>query len=115
ADINDANEVLSGSAAPSPLLAGLMRRLQRKSGEAPGLLDDALKALDDALIALDAAQSSVAAALRATEYDPQKLERTEERLFALRAAARKHSVPVDNLAQLRDTMAADRADLDAGE
>ncbi len=115
ADINDANEVLSGSSAPSPLLAGLMRRLQRKAGEAPGLLDDALKALDDALIALDAAQSSVAAALRATEYDPQKLERTEERLFALRAAARKHSVPVDNLAQLRDTMAADLADLDAGE
>ncbi len=31
-------------------------------------------------------------ALRATEYDPQKLESTEERLFALRAAARKHSV-----------------------
>ncbi|BCH24132.1 DNA repair protein RecN [Mesorhizobium sp. L-8-3] len=115
ADINDANEVLSGSSAPSPLLASLMRRLQRKAGEAPGLLDDALKALDDALIALDAAQSSVAAALRATEYDPHKLERTEERLFALRAAARKHSVPVDNLARLRDTMAADLADLDAGE
>lgn len=115
ADIHDANEVLSGSSAPSPLLASLMRRLQRKVGEAPGLLDDALKALDDALIALDAAQSSVAAALRATEYDPQKLERTEERLFALRAAARKHSVPVDKLAQLRDTMAADLADLDAGE
>ncbi|MGI6856795.1 DNA repair protein RecN [Mesorhizobium sp. 1B3] len=114
-DINEANEVLTGSSAPSPMLASLMRRLQRKAGDAPGLLDDALKALDDALIALDAAQAGVEAALRATEYDPKKLELTEERLFALRAAGRKHSVPVDDLAKLRDTMVADLADLDAGE
>ncbi|HWK64299.1 MAG TPA: DNA repair protein RecN [Rhizobiaceae bacterium] len=114
-DINEANEALTGPSAPSPMLASLMRRLQRKAGEAPGLLDDALKALDEALIALDAAQSGVEAALRATEYDPKKLELTEERLFALRAAGRKHSVPVDDLARLRDTMAADLADLDAGE
>lgn len=114
-DIHEANEALTGSSAPSPMLASLMRRLQRKAGEAPGLLDDALKALDEALIALDAAQAGVEAALRATEYDPKKLELTEERLFALRAAGRKHSVPVDDLARLRDTMVADLADLDAGE
>ena len=52
--------------------------------------------------------------MRATEFDPAKLERAEERLFALRAAGRKHQVPVDELAGLRDTMAADLADLDAG-
>ena len=114
-DIHEANEALTGSNAPSPMLASLMRRLQRKAAEAPGLLDDALKALDDALIALDVAQAGVEAALRATEYDPKKLELTEERLFALRAAGRKHSVPVDDLARLRDTMVADLADLDAGE
>src|SRR5690606_33496394 len=57
----------------------------------------------------------VEAALNATEYDPQRLEKSEERLFALRAAARKHNVQVDDLARLRDTMAADLADLDAGE
>ncbi len=115
ADVNDANEILSGPQAASPQLASLMRRLQRKAAEAPGLLDDVLKALDDALIALDAAQTGVDAALRAIEYDPQGLERTEERLFALRAAGRKHSVAVDDLAGLRDRMAADLADLDAGE
>lgn len=115
ADIHDAHEVLSGSSAPSPQLASLLRRLQRKAADVPGLLDDVLKALDDALISLDAAQTGVNAALRASEYDPQRLERTEERLFALRAAARKHSVAVDYLAQLRDAMAADLADLDAGE
>ncbi|CAG0996252.1 MAG: DNA repair protein RecN [Rhizobiaceae bacterium] len=115
ADVNDANEILSGPQAASPQLASLARRLQRKAAEVPGLLDEVLKALDDALIALDVAQAGVDAALRTIEYDPQRLEKTEERLFALRAAGRKHSVAVDDLAALRDRMVADLADLDAGE
>jgi DNA repair protein RecN (Recombination protein N) len=113
-EIHDAQDVLSGPSSPLPQLASLLRRLQRKSGEAPGLLDDVVKSLDEAMISLDAAQSGVEAALRATEFDPQRLEKAEERLFALRAASRKHNVAVDDLAQLRDTMVADLADLDAG-
>jgi DNA repair protein RecN (Recombination protein N) len=114
-EIRDAQDVLSGQNSPLPQIAGLMRRLQRKAAEAPDLLDAVVKALDEALVHLDQAQSGVDAALRATEYDPGRLEKAEERLFALRAAARKHSVPVDDLAALRDAMAADLADLDAGE
>ncbi|TGQ69697.1 DNA repair protein RecN [Mesorhizobium sp. M00.F.Ca.ET.186.01.1.1] len=114
-EIHDAQDVLSGPSSPLPQLASLLRRLQRKSSEAPGLLDDVVKSLDEAMLSLDAAQSGVEAALRATEYDPQRLEKAEERLFSLRAASRKHSVAVDDLAQLRDTMSADLADLDAGE
>ncbi|OBQ90225.1 DNA repair protein RecN [Mesorhizobium sp. AA23] len=114
-EIHDAQDVLSGPSSPLPQLASLLRRLQRKSGEVPGLLDDVVKSLDEAMISLDAAQSGVQTALRATEYDPQRLEKAEERLFSLRAASRKHNVAVDDLAQLRDTMAADLADLDAGE
>ena len=115
AEIHDAQDVLSGPSSPLPQLASLLRRLQRKSSEAPGLLDEVVKSLDEAMISLDAAQSGVEAALRATEYDPQRLEKAEERLFALRAASRKHNVAVDDLAKLRDTMVADLADLDAGE
>ncbi|PBB90536.1 DNA repair protein RecN [Mesorhizobium sp. WSM3864] len=114
-EIHDAQDVLSGPSSPLPQLASLLRRLQRKSGEVPGLLEDVVKSLDEAMISLDAAQSGVQTALRATEYDPQRLEKAEERLFSLRAASRKHNVAVDDLAQLRDTMAADLADLDAGE
>lgn len=114
-EIHDAQDVLSGPSSPLPQLASLLRRLQRKSGEVPGLLDDVVKSLDEAMISLDAAQSGVQTALRATEYDPQRLEKAEERLFSLRAASRKHNVAVDDLAQLRDTMAAELADLDAGE
>ncbi|RWM23417.1 MAG: DNA repair protein RecN [Mesorhizobium sp.] len=114
-EIHDAQDVLSGPSSPLPQLASLLRRLQRKVTEASGLLDDVVKSLDEAMLSLDAAQSGVEAALRATEYDPRRLEQAEERLFSLRAASRKHSVAVDDLAQLRDTMAADLADLDAGE
>ncbi|ESY05407.1 DNA repair protein RecN [Mesorhizobium sp. C386A] len=114
-EIHDAQDVLSGPSSPLPQLASLLRRLQRKASEAPGLLEDLVKSLDEAMLSLDAAQSGVEAALRATEYDPQRLEKAEERLFSLRAASRKHSVAVDDLAQLRDTMSADLADLDAGE
>lgn len=114
-EISDAQEVFSGPASPVPQLASLLRRLERKAGEAPGLLEETIKALDEALIALDSVQSGIDAAMRATEFDPKQLEDAEERLFALRAAARKHNVAVEGLAELRDGMAADLADLDAGE
>jgi DNA repair protein RecN (Recombination protein N) len=113
-DIADAQDVLSGSAAPSPVLASLLRRLQRKAADNPALLDGIVTALDQALVALDEAQTRVDEAVAACEFDPQRLERTEERLFALRAAARKFNVAVDDLAQLRDAMAADLADIEAG-
>ena len=114
ADVREAEDMLSGQAAPSPQLAGLLRRLQRKAADAPGLLDEVVQSLDQALVALDAAQSGVQTALRAIDFEPQALEHAEERLFALRAVARKHNVAVDDLAELRDTMAANLADLDAG-
>jgi DNA repair protein RecN (Recombination protein N) len=114
-DIKDAEDVLAGSNSPLPSLAALLRRLQRKQADAPGLLDEIVRSLDEALISLDEAQSAVDAAMRATEFDPEALEKSEERLFALRAASRKFSVPVDDLAALRDSMVADLADLDAGE
>jgi len=114
ADIQDAQEVLSGASSPLPQLSGLYRRLQRKAADNPALLDPVVAALDEALLSLDAAQAAVEAAMRASEFDPGHLEKTEERLFALRAAARKHNVAVDDLAKLRDAMFADLADLDAG-
>jgi DNA repair protein RecN (Recombination protein N) len=44
------------------------------------------------------------AAQRAAEFDPRELERIEERLFALRAAARKFAVPVTGLAGARGAL-----------
>ena len=113
-EIGDAHGILCGPDSPASHLSSLLRRLERKSAEAPGLLEDVLEALDQALVALDTAQAGIEAAIGRAEFDPSSLERAEERLFALRAAARKHKVPVDELARLRDDMAAELADLDAG-
>ena len=114
-DIAEASEFLNGNASPVPHIASLVRRLERKSHEAPGLLEDTVALLDAALDQLSNAQMEVEAALRKTEYDPRELERVEERLFALRAASRKYSVPVTELPALAVKMIADLADLDAGE
>ncbi|MEZ2132296.1 MULTISPECIES: DNA repair protein RecN [unclassified Sinorhizobium] len=114
-DISEAAEFLNGNASPVPHIASLVRRLERKSHEAPGLLEDTVALLDAALDHLSNAQMEVEAALRRTEYDPKELERVEERLFALRAASRKYSVPVAELPALAVRMIADLADLDAGE
>ncbi|PST22126.1 DNA repair protein RecN [Mesorhizobium plurifarium] len=114
-DISEASEFLNGNASPVPLIASLVRRLERKSHEAPGLLEETVELLDGALNQLADAQMAVERALRNTEFDPKELERVEERLFALRAASRKYSVPVTELPALAVRMIADLADLDAGE
>ncbi|WP_018234557.1 DNA repair protein RecN [Ensifer sp. BR816] len=114
-DISEASEFLNGNASPVPLIASLVRRLERKSHEAPGLLEETVELLDTALNQLSDAQMAVERALRNTEFDPKELERVEERLFALRAASRKYSVPVTELPALAVRMIADLADLDAGE
>jgi DNA repair protein RecN (Recombination protein N) len=114
-DIRAAHESLTGDAAIAQHLAAAARRLQRRAAQAPALIDPCVKALDAALEAVDAAQGAVESALSAAEFDPKELERAEERLFALRAASRKYSVPVDNLAALAATYAANLAALDAGE
>ncbi|WP_105382536.1 DNA repair protein RecN [Neorhizobium alkalisoli] len=114
-DISEASEFLNGNASPVPPIASLVRRLERKSHEAPGLLEETVELLDQALNHLSNAQMEVEAALRKTEFDPRELERVEERLFALRAAGRKYSVAVVDLPALAEKMVADLADLDAGE
>ena len=54
-------------------------------------------------------------ALAATSFEPKELERAEERLFALRALARKHKVMVDDLPALVERLEAELAALDMSE
>ncbi len=114
-DIGDAHEIVAGSGSPIPTLASLLRRLERKGAEAGGLLNDAIAALGRALDGLEDGARALEAAIAATEFDPKELERTETRLFALRAEARKHSVTVDALPALVARMEADLAALETGE
>ena len=114
-DLRDAHESVAGDGSPLSTLSAALRRLERRQPQAPHLIDPAIKALDAALNALDLAQQALDRALRDAEFDPRALEQAEERLFALRAAARKYGAPVDQLAELADKLAADLAALDAGE
>lgn len=74
-----------------------LRWLEGASDKAEGRLEGALSALNRALIELGEAQEGVETALDALDFDPGELERTEERLFAIRALARKHGQLPDNL------------------
>ena len=114
-DLREAHDVLAGSNSSVPALAAAIRRLERRSAQAPQLVEPAVKSLDAALNALEETRAHLEAALRAADYDPAELERIEERLFALRAAGRKYNVPVDDLAALAQRYRDDIALIDAGE
>ena len=114
-DLRDAADGLGGEGSPTPTLSALLRRLERRAVQAPGLIEPCLRALDAALVALDQAQAALDAALRDAAFDPRELETVEERLFALRAAARKHATTADALPQLLERFAGEIAALDAGE
>jgi DNA repair protein RecN (Recombination protein N) len=75
----------------------------------------AAAALDRALVEVGEARAGVEAAIRAFDAEPQKLEQVEERLFALRAAARKHGVGADALPDLRARARADLASIDTAD
>ena len=113
-DLRDAHDAVAGEGSPVASLSAALRRLERRRAQAPSLIDPAIKAIDASLTALDEAGSHLDAALRAANHDPRELDRIEERLFALRAAARKYNVAVDNLAPLAARYASDLATLDAG-
>ncbi len=113
-DLRVTYDSVSGPNSPVPALATAVRRLERRAAAVPALIEPAVKAIDTALNALEDARVKLEQALRVAEYDPAELERIEERLFALRAAARKYNVPVDDLAALARRYDGDLALIDAG-
>ncbi|MBI1204124.1 MAG: DNA repair protein RecN [Rhodopseudomonas sp.] len=114
-DLRDAYDAIAGGKSAIPGLAQIVRRLERRATQAPALVEPSVKALDAALNALDETRNHLEAALRAADFDPVELEQNEERLFALRAAARKYNVQVDDLAALAQKYNNDIALIDAGE
>ncbi|WP_395665707.1 DNA repair protein RecN [Methylocella sp.] len=114
-DLRDAYDCVGGDHGPVASLSAALRRLQRREAQAPHLIEPPAKALDEAITALDMAGQALQDALRAADFDPRELERVEERLFALRGASRKYSVPVEGLPALAAEFSAALEALDAGE
>ena len=111
ADIETAREATAGSAVSSRLgqaLRAIERARERAlaagaagEGAAVARLSEAAAALDRALVENQEAAAAVEAAAAAFEFEPDRLEKAEERLFALRAAARRLGIGVDALPSAR--------------
>ena len=91
-----------------------LRWLDGAADKAEGQLDAAMAALNRALIELGEAQAGVERALDVLDFDPGELERVEERLFAIRALARKHGVLADDLGSFAGDLRARLAAIDGG-
>ncbi len=101
------DEILGGLVSDGGVdaqLRGAMRRLERSPGLEQASLEPILGALERASTEAGEAIAQLEALLAQLDFSPRDLEMAEERLFALRAAARKHQCSVDDLIPLKDDM-----------
>jgi DNA repair protein RecN (Recombination protein N) len=101
-------------AAAAGAAADAARRIEKAAAGAEGALEPAAAALDRALAELAEAEAGIDGALERLDLDPLRLERAEERLFAIRALARKHQVAPEDLPALAATFAARLDAVDGG-
>jgi len=113
-DISRAAALIGGEGAEGAA-GDALRWLEGVSEQADGALDGAMAAIARALVELDEAGRGVDQALEVMSFDPLELEQAEERLFAIRALARKHGVPPDDLSAFADGLRAQITALDAGD
>ncbi|HEY1504175.1 MAG TPA: DNA repair protein RecN [Stellaceae bacterium] len=104
---------LAGDSGAEHALSGAARAIERAKGKSGGRLDAAAAALERAIVETREAIAELEAASR-TFQGPSSLAEIEERLFALRALARKHNVAVENLPKLEADFAAKLGALDDG-
>lgn len=112
ADLADARQSLGGDKLSQRLASALRavehaRQRAAQAGAEPdhpviGRLSSAAEAIDRALVEATEAVAAVDAAADAFDFEPGRLDKAEERLFALRAAARKLNTSVDALPVLRE-------------
>ena len=113
-DVARAFALLGGDGAEGAM-SDAVRWLEGVTDNAGGQLEEPIAALGRALIELGEAQDGVDACLEALDFNPAELEATEERLFAIRALARKHDIAPDDLGAYAETLR-DRLDrLEAGD
>ncbi|MDE2228978.1 MAG: DNA repair protein RecN [Alphaproteobacteria bacterium] len=105
---------LAGERGGERALQAALRQVERVKDKAGGRLEAAAAALERASVETHDAIAGLEAQARALGGDAAGLEQIEERLFALRALARKHNVTVDGLAGLRAEIAAKLGALEDG-
>ena len=111
--LNEALTEIGGAEGVEEGLARSHRVLARRTDIAGGMFDGALEALDRAAAEAAEARAAVERCVGELEADPGRLDAAEERLFAIRALARKHGVAPDDLPEFRK-QAARKLDAIAG-
>jgi len=96
-DVSAAVDAVSGDKGAEATLAAALKRLTRMNEDARKRAAAAEQALEEAFALAEDARRELEALLTELDADPRELEAKEERLFALRAAARKFSVATDQL------------------
>lgn len=97
--INEAIGELNRGKSAAAAIRSAQRVLTRSA--LAGHLGAIIEGLEKAAIEAEEASYALEKAGEAAIYNPEKLERIEERLFALKAAGRKYNLPVDELANLQ--------------
>jgi DNA repair protein RecN (Recombination protein N) len=116
ASVAEARDALSGDGTLEGRLNAALRKLERRRDQALGKLDQLCTSLERVILEMGEAQRAIAAAEHVFTFDPRALEKAEERLFALRALARKHRVQVGELPSLLLRFEADLQSIhDGGE
>ena len=115
AELAEALDALQGEGTSGARLAAALRRIERQASLAPAMLAPVAEALERVLAETEAARTKIEEAIAATSFEPKELERAEERLFALRALARKHKLAVDDLPGLTERLTGELAALDTSE
>ncbi|WND02841.1 DNA repair protein RecN [Temperatibacter marinus] len=103
-ELKDMVSILSGNKGVEDHLNGILRKMGRMDAEAQALLETVISSLERASIELSAGAQDLDRIQSSMDYDPLQLEETEERLFDLRALARKHNCQVDDLAVLSERL-----------
>ncbi len=96
----DVDKAVQAQTAAEGLLLDAERWMQDANEEPELGLGAPLEAMGRVMAELGEVQAGVEAALGRLDVDPYELERVEERLFALRALARKHQVQPDDLPEV---------------
>ena len=110
--VGDALAALTSEPGVEQRLASARRALAQVTGIAGQSLNGALEALDRSAIEVSEAFNALTAAGHELAPNPTRLEQVEQRLFGLRALARKYGVDMDGLSSYRDRVARDLSALD---
>ena len=113
-DVSAALEALSGERGAETGLAQALKKLSRMNEEARKAASAAETALEQSYALAEEARRELDCLLSRLDTDTGALERKEERLFALRALARKYGVTPDRLPAVRDDYMAKQQALTEG-